>query len=238
MEHIDDERREDISTALQAFNVLPEADTAADVRDLTLVAYDCETSGLNVRADALLSMGAVKIVQGALQIDAPFEAILRQEHPSETRAILMHGLGRQAQLGGIARETALLGLLAFVGKAPLIAFHTPFDGAMLRRALREAFGSALAHAADSMPHTHKRKWLDLAVLCPLVFEDDPTGLSLTLDGWLDFFGIPNTARHDALGDAWATAQLWQITEAAGRTRYGIGRLREWLELQKSGKWMR
>ena len=206
---------------------LPEPDTATDMREIRTVVYDCETSGLNTKTDALLSIGAVSLQHGALDLGEPFESVLRQKQVRESPAVLIHGIGRDTQLGGEDPVEALVRLLEFVGKAPLIAYHAPFDAAIFKRA-----------AADTLGATIKRKWLDLAVLCPLVFDTaDSRGID-GLDAWLDRFRIVHPARHDALGDAWAEAQLWQITEAEGRKRHQVTTLRGWLELQKSGKWMR
>jgi DNA polymerase III subunit epsilon len=63
-----------------------------------------------------------------------------------------------------------------------------------------------------------RRWLDLATLAPAFF---PGRAGHDLDGWLGAFGIECSARHDALGDAYATAQLFLVMLAEAR-RQGLG----------------
>jgi DNA polymerase III subunit epsilon len=69
----------------------------------------------------------------------------------------------------------------------------------------------------------RRRWLDVAFLVPALFPQP----AQTLDDWLRVFGIEAYARHDALADALATAQLFQIVlaEAARRGLRTLGALR-------------
>ena len=84
-------------------------------------------------------------------------------------------------------------LQIFIGGAMPVAFHAPFDKAILER--------AFAHAGMKAP---RKRWLDLAELAPVLFADRKAN---DLDSWLAAFGIECDARHDALNDAYATAPL-------------------------------
>jgi DNA polymerase-3 subunit epsilon len=59
------------------------------------------------------------------------------------------------------------------------------------------------------------RWLDLALLAPALFPDQPDG-ARSLDDWLRRFGIENHDRHNALADALATAQLLLVVLAEAR----------------------
>jgi DNA polymerase-3 subunit epsilon len=95
-----------------------------------------------------------------------------------------------------------------------------------RRASRAALGA-----------TPDNTWLDLAHLVPAFF---PEHAARTLDDWVRVFGIENYARHDALADALATAQLLQVVlaraEKSGETRTrelaSHARARTWLGRQR------
>jgi DNA polymerase-3 subunit epsilon len=92
-----------------------------------------------------------------------------------------------------------------------VAFHAAFDAQVLARA-----------APRRMP----RRWLDLAALAPALYPRHAARCR-ALDEWLAEFGIAPLARHDALGDAFAAAQLLLVLLAAAR-RQGIA-TREQLE---------
>lgn len=164
------------------------------------VVIDCETSGLDTARDRLLSVAGVKVRGGGIELQDYFDSRVRQEAPSAPDNILVHGIGADAQRSGQPLAQVMEALEAFIGDQLPVAFHAPFDAAILRR-------HGLARRA---------KWLDLAALAPALF---PGRKAEVLDDWLAAFGIPAHGRHDALGDAFATAQLLLVLLGeAGRQR--------------------
>jgi DNA polymerase-3 subunit epsilon len=158
------------------------------------VVIDCETSGLDAAHDRLLSVGAVVVRAGGVDLQEFFQAKIQQSKPSTHDNIVIHGIGADAQRGGRALDEVMRELNAFVGARLPVAFHAPFDAAVLRR-------HGLATRA---------KWLDLAALVPPLFPQKGRADS-PLEHWLAAFGIAPRARHDALGDAFITAQLLLVT---------------------------
>lgn len=163
------------------------------------VVVDCETSGLDAARDRLLSVGAVAVHDGRVDLDEFFQSKIRQATPSARENIVIHGIGADAQRGGQRLEEVMAALNAFVGERLPVAFHAPFDAAMLRR-------HGLATRA---------KWLDLAALAPALFPQRGRADS-PLEHWLAAFGIAPRARHDALGDAFAAAQLLLVALSEAR----------------------
>jgi DNA polymerase III subunit epsilon len=183
---------------------------------------DCETSGLDPKRDRLLSVAAVEVAGGRIPPGRSYAAVLRQEAPSGADNILVHGLGGDAQLGGSPAPQALGALAAFMEGGLPVAFHAPFD----REILRRAFARAKMRAA-------RKAWLDLAALAPLLFPRRAAG---DLDGWLAEFSIECPARHDALGDAYATAQLLLVILGEAR-RQGIATAEALLRTASSARWL-
>jgi DNA polymerase-3 subunit epsilon len=183
------------------------------------VALDCESSGLDAKRDRLLSLGAVAVRGGRIELAESFRALLRQERASSPGNILVHGIGGEAQLAGRPAAEALEALRAFVGDGVPVAFHAPFDAELLRRAL-----------GRSLP----RRWLDLAALAPALHPERTACRSL--DDWLAAFGIAPQARHDALGDALAAAQLLLVLLAAAR-RQGVATLEGLHAAARSRRWL-
>lgn len=158
------------------------------------VAIDCETSGLDAARDRLISVGAVAVTDGRIELSTAFEAFVKQEAPSAAPNILIHGIGGDAQLAGLGSPEVIRKLAAHVGEAIPVGFHAGFDDAILRR-----------HGFRA-----PQRWLDLAALAPALF---PGRTAKALEEWLAGFGIAVHARHDALGDAFSTAQLLLIVLA-------------------------
>lgn len=178
---------------------------------LRLVVVDTETSGLDPVRDRLISIGACAVEAGRMRLDQTYSALLRQEQPSSHDNVLIHGIGHAAQTAGEAQETALTGYLRFARRDVLVGYHTLFDVAVLRRAIRAALGIAYRPAC-----------LDLALLLP---ELEDVGADWELDRWLQRHGLRAFTRHDALADAAVTAELLLVALATARER-GLKTLRE------------
>jgi DNA polymerase-3 subunit epsilon len=183
------------------------------------VAVDCEASGLDAQRDRLLAIGAVALRGGRVEPAESFRAFLRQERPSEPANILVHGIGADAQLAGRPAAEALGAFRAFVGDGVPVAFHAAYDAELLRRALGRAA---------------PKRWLDLAQLAPALYPERKA--CRALDDWLSAFGIAQQARHDALGDAFAAAQLLLVLLAAAR-RQGVATLEGLQGAARARRWL-
>ncbi len=186
------------------------------------VVIDCETTGLEAKHDHLLSVAAVEVADGRIAAGPSYAAVLRQQEPSSADNILVHGLGGEAQLGGIPASQALRELAGFMNGCIPAGFHAPFD----REVLTRAFVQAEIRVA-------KQGWLDLAVVAPLLFARRP---GADLDGWLAEFRIECPARHDALSDAYATAQLLLVILGEA-DRQGIATAEALIRIASSSRWL-
>jgi len=180
---------------LDAWHALPEPDLQTPIEASRYVVVDVESSGLNIKKDKLIAIGAVAVEAGRIALGDSLEMVLQQDRISSKDNILIHGIGGTAQLDGIPPIEALLRFLEYLGKSPLVAFHAAFDEAMISGALRRFLGLRFKHT-----------WTDLAYVSPALYPQ----LALrnrSLDHWMTHFGISNYARHSALADALATAEL-------------------------------
>jgi DNA polymerase III subunit epsilon len=176
------------------------------------VVLDVESSGLNPQRDRLLAVAALAVHADAgrlvLRPRDSFEVLLGQPdlpaQPDKAN-ILVHGIGMAAQRQGQDPAQALADLEAFIGTAPLVAFHAGFDRVLIARHLRALCGRRLPNA-----------WLDLADLAPALC---PQVKAHALDDWLAHFAIEVAVRHQAAADTWATAELlqrlWPLARAQG-----------------------
>ena len=208
--------------ALRAWRQLPEADLAQRHAETRYVVVDVETTGLDMRRDRVIAIGAVAIVGGRIPLGDCFETVLRQDQASSSANILIHGIGGQTQLFGVEPRAGLLDLLAFVRKDPLVAFRAEFDQTMLERAWRSTLDAPI-----------RRRWIDLAFLLPALF---PQTECQTLDDWLLNFGLSGGERHHAVADAYATAQLLQIALVAANG-HAMTTAAQLLATQKAQRWL-
>jgi DNA polymerase-3 subunit epsilon len=185
----------EVAARIDRWRKLAEFDAGRAPASGRWVVVDVETSGLDANHDALIAVGALAVVDGGIDLADSFEAVLRQDAPSDNENIEVHGIGGTEQAEGEDPAVALAAFLEFAGKDPLVAFHAPFDATMLRRAMDLHLGIAF-----------HRPWLDLADIAPLAWPKYASRLS-GLDDWLETFSIPVAFRHRAIADCLATAQL-------------------------------
>ena len=209
---------------LDVWRSLPAPKLDKPLTGMRCVVVDVETTGLNLMRDRLISIGAVAVVGGKIALGDSFYAVLQQQAASDKGNILIHGIGGAEQLEGDPPVEVLLSFLEYLGKDSLVAFHVAFDETMIKRALREYLGFNFKHP-----------WLDLAYVMP--------GLNpalakkyRALDHWIGHSNIRIDARHNALADALATAQLLQVAYAEAKQK-DITSMSELRDLEKNQRWV-
>lgn len=207
-----------------AWLAMPSPKLNAPLTQMRCVVVDVETTGLNLMQDRLISIGAVAVVNGKIALGDSFYIVLQQRAASDKGNILIHGIGHAEQLQGEPPVDALLSFLEFLGKDALVAFHVTFDETMIKRALREYLGFNFKHP-----------WLDLAYVMPGL--NPPLAKKYrALDHWIGHSNIRIDARHNALADALATAQLLQVAYAQAKQK-DITRMSELRDLEKNQRWV-
>jgi DNA polymerase-3 subunit epsilon len=186
------------------------------------VALDLETTGPRMDRDRVIALGAVAVAERALAHADAFAAVLRQSASSSVDNILVHQIGGQQQLGGLDPAAALVEFLEFRGAAFAVAFRAEFDAEVLGRELELQLGIRVP-----------RRFLDLAVLLPALY---PGTQNDTLEDWLEHFALAPIGRHDALADAYTSAQLLLIVLDAAQ-RLGARTTGDLLELENAQRWL-
>jgi len=171
---------EDLQQALLAWQGLPEAMDAVHFHTRYVV-VDITTSGFKVETDKLLGITAVGVVQGGCM------------QAADAFSVDFAG----ADVDDAAVDRQLVAFLQFVGKSPLVTYHTPFVGAFLQRLMKERLG------LDFQP-----AYVDLAWLLPSMFEEKDHNLR-PLDHWLELFGMEAEGRRDAMTNTLLLARLFQ-----------------------------
>lgn len=182
------------------------------------VVVDVESSGLNPKSDRLISIAASAIHfdsnrKPMQRMGDTFEVIIKQPegviNQIDKSNILIHGIGMGEQQKGVPAQQALQAFLGYVGRSPMIAFHSWFDEILINKALRKVLGEV----------THKH-WLDLEHLAAVLHQENH---QLPLDVWMQRYDIVCAARHQAAADVMATAQLllklWPLLEARKATTW-------------------
>ncbi|MGO2133171.1 MAG: 3'-5' exonuclease [Halomonas sp.] len=191
---------------------------ACPPRALEIVAFDTETTGLELRrGDRVISIGACRIVNARLLASEAFDQLINPGRPIPVLSTSIHGLSDENVADAPKASEVLPRFCGYIGDAVILAHNASFD--ML---------------AIHPPESELR--FDMPVLDTLL-------ISRALDPGLDGHDLDSLAerydlhfapgsRHTALGDARVTAELWLALLPRLEAR-GIDSLTKLLALQAS-----
>lgn len=178
------------------------------------VVIDTELTGLDERRDSILSLGGVRVAGGRIVVGDTFYREVRPACELSAASILVHGItpDRVRDLPPIG--AVLAEFLRFCGRDILVGHFIGIDLAFLRKEIARAPGSALANPVlDTWP---------LYELCRArAGGSDGPQLPRLADPRLfelaRALAIEVHDGHNALGDAYVTAQVFQrLLRHAGR----------------------
>lgn len=166
------------------------------------VVFDLEATGLDVSGgDRVISIGAVRLRDGETR--ESFTTLINPARSIPPGSIRYHGITDAMVADAPPAAEALACFQEFIGDDVLVAHNAAFDRALV---FAEEFRGAPAIGNPFLCSVATSRWLD------------PEEADHSLDGLCGRAGIVIAGRHQALGDAEATAALWVslIARAAAR----------------------
>lgn len=159
------------------------------------VVFDCETTGLDIKKDRILSIGAVAIVENQIKVPDSLNLFVQQDL-FKAESVPIHGILKEGQEEKVVEAEAIIQFLDYIKNATLVAHHANFDIEMINQALhRLELGRLKNQYMDTDIMYQKLKYYP---------EDQHT----SLDELCDVFKIKKSDRHTASGDAFITALLF------------------------------
>lgn len=195
------------------FDLFEDTDAALDqvpLRKVSFVVFDTETTGLRPdEGDELISIGAVRVVNGRILTGETFERLIDPGRDIPKASTRIHGISEDDVHGKPPAEVVLPQFKAFAGDAVLVAYNAAFDMRFLE--LKQATSGVV---------------FDNPVLDPQLISIhlQPQVTNHSLGAIAGQLGVDVIGRHTALGDALTTAavlvKLIDLAEARGIATYG------------------
>lgn len=165
------------------------------------VVLDTETTGLDVRKDRMISIGAVGVFRREIELSDSFEIMMPIAY--NTSSVTVHGITREeAEETGVPEDQALAHFLDYLRDGIIVGHHIGHDIEMLSEACQRHFGFRLENeSVDTMD-------LYLRLEDVGAFAHLPKLDKFSLDALCRHFHIVPHDRHTAAGDAFITAQIF------------------------------
>ena len=180
------------------FDLFNFADKSIDLdrklSELTYTVFDTETTGLEPsKGDEIIQIGAARIVNNRLLRQEIFDQLVDPECPLKPESIPIHGISEDMVRGQPNIDLVLPAFHEFCEDTVLIAHNAAFDMRFLQ----------LKEERTGIRFT--QPVLDTLLLSAVIH---PNQESHKLDVILERLGIHIESRHNALGDALATGEVF------------------------------
>jgi DNA polymerase-3 subunit epsilon len=174
------------TAALSEYGDLP-------LNELIYTVFDTETTGLDPRADEIISIGALRIVNGRLLRDESFDRLVNPHRSLTGESIRFHKI-RPGMLDNQPDIKTTLPLFhRFVEDTVLVGHNVAFDMKMLQMKETDT-GIVFANPV-----------LDTLLLSAVI---QPAQADHDIEAIAGRLGIRIIGRHTALGDAMVTAEMF------------------------------
>ena len=191
--------------------------------DLSFTVFDTETTGVEPSAgDRIISIGAVRIVNGRLLKQEVFEQLVDPQRSVPRDSIRIHGIKRADLAGQPTLRQALPGFHRFCEDTVLVAHNAAFDMRFLE------LGEAETGVRFTQPV------LDTLLLSAVVHRNLQDH---SIEAIAERLGVPVVGRHTALGDALVTSEIF-LKLATLLAEHGIVTLGQALEASKETYYVR
>ena len=165
-----------------------------------LVSIDCETTGLDVKRDQILSVGAIKVKGDTILTSQRLDFLVKPKQPVSEKTILIHHIRPIDLEHALPVEEAMQRVLAFIGPRPLIGYYLQFDVGMLNKYVRPLTGIPLPNRQIEVSRLYY-DWRATQV--------PPGGnIDLKFETIRQRLDLPRRAAHDAFNDALLTAMMY------------------------------
>jgi DNA polymerase-3 subunit epsilon len=172
---------------------MPEIDQRL-LTELSYTVFDTETTGLHPsEGDEIISIGAVRIVNGRLLRLESFDQLIDPRRPISEESIRIHGISPQMLRGQPPIDQVLRLFYQFAEDTVLVAHNAAFDMRFFQ----------LKEAQTGLVFTHPV--LDTLLLSPVVH---PSQAEHGLEALARRLGVNVIGRHTALGDAIVTGEVF------------------------------
>ncbi|MBY0430864.1 MAG: 3'-5' exonuclease, partial [Rhodospirillales bacterium] len=170
----------------------PSPDTPLEA--LSVLVLDTETTGLDVRTDRIVAVGAVRLHGDRVYRGVTLDRLVNPGCTISTRSIAIHGITDYMVADAPRVAEVLPDLHEMMRNTVVVGHNIGFDLAMLRRS-----------AGEAGLEWRDPPWLDTLLLAAAL---EPDAEDFNLESLALRLAVNVSGRHTALGDSFVTAEVY------------------------------
>jgi len=163
-----------------------------DVKQLSYIVLDLETTGLDPATDEIIEIGAIKSENGELK--DIFNKLIKPTRQVSSHITELTGISQEMLNDELPAKPVLEQFAKYIDDMVLIAHNADFDISFLRNAFKK----------------YLNRDLNNLIVCTLLISRDilPNLSNHKLHTIGSYYGLPIENRHRAIGDSELTYQVW------------------------------
>ncbi len=176
------------------------------IDEATYMVMDTELTGLDLKRDSIISIGAVRMSGTGIDLGKTFHMLVRPSAEMKPDSIVIHCITPSELLQRPSIEKVIPKFLDFCGGDIIVGHFVSLDMHVLNREIKRIYGYRLDNPVIDTYAIYR--WIkETSGSFSRHFEDSSIGKDLF--SIAREFGIPVTEGHNALSDAFITAQIFQ-----------------------------
>ena len=180
-------------------------DESARISDVRFVVVDTELTGLDEKKDSIVSIGAVRMTGGRIDLGDQFYKLVSPKTALKADSVCIHEITPADVCEQPGIEAGLDAFLDYAGNDVLVGHFISIDQSFLNREMKRIHGCKLPNPAIDTFSIYE--WLRKRQRARDCFATPVAGYRLY--DIIKCFDIPVSGAHNAIMDAFATAQLFQ-----------------------------
>ncbi len=181
-------------------------DLSTPVGEARYIVFDTELTGLKPKQDSIVSLGAIMMTGGRIEVGRTFYRVVEPRTELRRSSVVVHGITPAEVRERPAIDEVLPEFLEFCGDGVMVGHVVSIDLGFLNEELLRVRGSKLPNPAVDTHTIHR--WLRDREEDACAYYGGSAD-STDLFALAERHGIPVTGAHNALNDAFVTAQLFQ-----------------------------
>jgi len=206
----------------------PLADAAAGIENGHYVVVDTELTGLNRKKDSIVSIGAVRMKGGRIDLGDIFYHLVNPSSAMKHESIIIHGITPSEVAEKPSIDRVLSDFIDFCGEDVIVGHFITLDMDFINRQARRINGTPMKNPVLDTGSIHE--WIRFN---DGDFSRHYGGLAeeLNLFSLAKKYRIPFNNAHNAVSDAFITAQLFQRF-LSFLPRFGVKTLKDLIRIGK------